>query len=329
MSETPFLSRSADEVLDGTEPGRRSGRLSYSVVTPVRNEADNLRRLGAAMEAQRLRPATWLIVDTGSSDDTLSIARELVADQPYVSVRELSLGDAMMRGGPIVRAFHFGLGLLPDCDIVVKLDADTSFEPEYFDRLVAEFEKDERLGIASGSCYEERPDGVWRQRHGTGAEVWGASRAYRRSCLEKILPLEERMGWDTIDLVSANVRGWKTRTVRDLPFLHHRREGERELSRFSFFVKQGDASHYMGYRPSYLAIRTLFHTYRDPAAIGIAWGYLTAALQRKRRCTDGAVRTFIRSQQRMSRLHLRATEALRPRSALAEPLRPGRRLNDG
>ena len=64
-----------------------------------------------------------------------------------------------------------------------------------------------RLGIASGIGYERGGDGVWRQRHGTGAGVWGANRAYRWACLQILLPLEERMGWDTIDL-SRRQSGW-------------------------------------------------------------------------------------------------------------------------
>ena len=275
------------------------------------------------MAAQTLRPAAWLIVDTESSDETLVVAEEMAAEQPWVVVRQLRLGGAVMRGGPIVRAFHFALESLPaECDIIVKVDADTSFEPDYFDRLVAEFELDARLGIAGGTGYEQQSDGAWRQRHGTGSGVWGASRAYRRVCLDELLPLEERMGWDTIDLVGAEVRGWSTRAIADLPFRHHRREGERDPSRFSAYLKVGEAAHYMGYRLSYLAIRTVFRAVRDPVAIGIPFGYLAATLRRERRRADVAIRDSVREQQRLSRLHLRAREALRPRTELTEPQNP-------
>lgn len=298
-------------------------RLSYAVITPVRDEAENLRRLGAAMAAQTLPPVAWLIVDTGSSDETLTVAEELAAEQPWVVVRQLRIGGAVMRGGPIVRAFHFGLESLPvEWDLVVKLDADTSFAPDYFDRVVTAFEQDAKLGIAGGSCYEQQADGTWRQRHGTGSGVWGASRAYRRGCLDEILPLEERMGWDTIDLVGAEVRGWTTRAIPDLPFFHHRPEGQRDSSRFSPYVRRGEAAHYMGYRLPYLAIRTLFHVVRDPAAIAIPYGYLSALLRRRERCADPAIRSSIRDQQRLSQLHLRARETLRPRAELGDPLGP-------
>ena len=63
----------------------------------------------------------------------------------------------MARGAPIVRAFEQGLAELSCAhDVVVKLDADVSFEPDYFERLTAAFEEDERLGMASGICLRAR-----------------------------------------------------------------------------------------------------------------------------------------------------------------------------
>ena len=50
-------------------------------------------------------------------------------------------------------------------------------------------------------------DGRWRERHLTGSTVWGATRAYRRACLDDGLPFEERLGWDGIDEFKANARG--------------------------------------------------------------------------------------------------------------------------
>jgi poly-beta-1,6-N-acetyl-D-glucosamine synthase len=294
-------------------------RPSYAVITPVRNEAANLRQLTRSLAQQTLLPSAWIIVDTGSTDATLTEARTLAEEHPWISIRELTIGPEVMRGGPIVKAFHDGLNSVPPgCEVIVKLDADITLEPDHFDRLVAEFEADDRLGIAGGTAYEQEADGTWRQRHGTGPGVWGAARAYRRACLLDILPLDERMGWDTIDLVSANVHSWETRGLLDLPFMHHRPEGVRERSRLAFRLKQGDAAHYMGYRPSYLVVRTLFRSARDPWAIAIIWGYLDAFRRRQPQHPDQAIRAYVREQQRARRLTARAREALRHRAALED-----------
>jgi poly-beta-1,6-N-acetyl-D-glucosamine synthase len=290
---------------------------SYAVVTPVRNESANLGRIASALRAQTLLPARWGIVDTGSTDDTLAVADELAAELPWVIVRRLPIPGSIMRGGPIVHAFHAGLADVPeDASVVLKLDADISMEPDYFARLLEEFARDPRLGIASGVCHELQPDGTWRERHGTGAGVWGACRAYRRECLNEIVPLEERMGWDTIDAVAAAVRGWSARVVPTLPFFHHREEGGRDRSRYAHWYSQGGAAHYMGYRFSYLAFRTMYRLLGELAAVGLLAGYLDAARRHEPKCADAAVRAYVRSEQSFRKLPRRAKEALQPRRRL-------------
>ena len=206
-------------------------RLTYAVISPVRNEAENLRRVADALATQTVLPAAWILVDTGSTDDTPPLVAGLRREHGWIDSAILEGADDLARGGPIARGFELGyarLGKRPD--VLVKLDADTSFGPEYFERLLAEFAADPELGMASGTCHE-LDGGEWRERHVTGSTVWGASRCYRRECLEDVLPLEKRMGWDGVDEFRANARGWKTRTFKDLPFRHHRREGERDGAR--------------------------------------------------------------------------------------------------
>jgi poly-beta-1,6-N-acetyl-D-glucosamine synthase len=277
--------------------------LTYGLVTAARNEARRLPQLGECIGGQTLAPAQWIVVDDGSTDDTASIA----AAHGATVVR--SHGDADARGGPVVRAFMLGLSVLDDVDVVVKLDADVTFGPEYFARLVAAFEADELLGMASGSCWE-LDGGVWRQRFGAGMGVWGATRAYRRECLRDVLPLEQRQGWDEIDAARANAAGWRTATLLDLPFLHHREEGERDGSRVAVWAAQGSVAHYMGYRVSYLFVRSVYHALREPSALAMLAGYASDAFHRRRRIADPAVIEHVRRHQRLRSLPQRGRQAL-------------------
>ena len=290
--------------------------LSYAVITPVRDERINLERLADSLAAQTTPVSLWVIVDTGSTDGTIEVATRLSARFPWISMRTLQRNIGMTRGAPIVRAFHEGLRAVPtNCAVVIKLDADVSLAPDHFEKLLLEFERDERLGIASGSCYEQDGRGGWIQRHGTGTGVWGAARAYRRDCLDAIGPLEERMGWDTVDLVAAEVRGWRTKGF-DVPFRHHRGEGARDASRFAHWRTQGGVAHFMGYRLTYLFLRAIFRAVRDPAAVGIVIGYFEARIGRRETVGDERVRNYIRTQQAWRRVPRRAGEVLRRRRRL-------------
>jgi biofilm PGA synthesis N-glycosyltransferase PgaC len=293
--------------------------LDYAVITPVRDEAENLGRLRDALAAQTHPPAAWIVVDTGSGDGTPELLGRFAEENPWIRSERLPVTEGAARGAPIVRAFHHGLRLVPaSCDAVVKLDADISFPPDHFERLLGELQRDERLGIAGGIGHELDANGHWRQRHGTGAGVWGAARAYRRTCLDQLLPLEERMGWDTLDLLKAEVLGWRVRVFEELPFRHHRAEAERDPSSYFRWRRQGEAARYMGYRWSYTLLRTLFRMARDPAAVGILHGYLSSALGREELCRDPEVRSHVRDRQRLRQLPLRAREVVRPRKELRD-----------
>jgi biofilm PGA synthesis N-glycosyltransferase PgaC len=285
--------------------------LSYALVTPVRDEAENILRLAAAISAQTLQPTAWVIVDNGSSDDTVSIAEAVAAELPWACVIEIPGEQKTARGGPITRAFQAGLDVLESPpEVVVKLDADVSFGEVYFERLVDAFAAEPDLGIASGSCFEQDAEGVWRQQFSTGPSAWGATRAYRWRCLLDVLPLEEHMGWDGLDAFKAGIRGWRTTTLLDLPFRHHRAEGERDGTRFRAWVRRGKASHYMGYRPSYLVLRALWNARRDPSALGMIAGFTLAFVRRSPRCPDAAVQAQLRREQRLRALPLRRRELL-------------------
>lgn len=296
-------------------PGADPPSLPYTVITPARNEASHLPRLARSLAAQTVMPALWLVVDDGSTDSSADVVRQLGREHAWirlvrVSTRRSADSRASARGAPIVKAFHAGLDALDsETELVAKIDADVSLGIDYFQRLVKAFAADPALGIASGSGFELE-GGEWRQRFATGASVWGAARMYRRQCLEQILPLEERMGWDGIDVIKARVRGWRTQTLLDLPFYHHRLEARREASRWRAWAVQGEASHYMGYRPSYVVLKTLHRMRRDPAALAALWSYVASAVKRVPTCPDPSVRDSIRSLQRLRDLPSRRREVI-------------------
>ena len=108
--------------------------------------------------------------------------------------------------------------------MIVNLDADVSFDSDFFERLLAHFEAEPTLGIASGTEVRAGARRVARAVR-PRTTVWGAISRLHWACFEAISPLEERLGWDDLDELTAVVRGWDARTLRDLPFRHHRRVG--------------------------------------------------------------------------------------------------------
>jgi poly-beta-1,6-N-acetyl-D-glucosamine synthase len=276
--------------------------LSYAVVTPARNERSNLDRLAAALIGQSLRPAEWVVVDDGSDDGTPEAVEALAAEHSWIRLlrhgdRGGSLSEGRREGRDLI-AFRAGISALRrPAEVVVKLDADTSFDPDYFAGLIGRFEEDPMLGIASGACWELE-DGRWVRRKVALTHPRGASRAYRWSLVDDAMALEPTMGWDGVDEIKAQLRGYRTRTFVDLAFLHHRPVGDRE-GRLRAGSALGRQAWYMGYRPTYLLLRALYRAKENPASAAMVWGYASSAASRAPQCPDGQVVRRVREGQRL------------------------------
>jgi glycosyltransferase involved in cell wall biosynthesis len=277
-------------------------RLRYAIVTPARNERDNLRRLAESVLAQRHRPEWWVIVDDGSDDGMGEVAAALARDHDWIMALRTDedpdgLADGRRRGRDLL-AFWQGLRALPEpVDVFVKVDADTSFEPHYFEILIGRFAEQPDLGMGGGSCYELR-DGEWERIKVAGSHPRGASRAYRWELLDDVLSLEPELGWDGVDEVMAELRGYRTEGFKDIGFRHHRKVGERE-GRMRAGTALGRQAWYQGYRPTYLVLRALYRARENLASLAMVWGYATAAVTGAPQCSHPIVIDRIREGQRL------------------------------
>lgn len=271
---------------------------SYAAVTPARDEGENLRRLAESMLAQRPPPVRWVIVENGSRDDTSEFAASLAAEHDWIHVLHTEGTAEYDRTSPYMRAWHAGVESLDGLgDVVVKLDADVSFDPEFFAGILAAFDADDRLGIASGTCLERR-NGAWREWVLPGDAVWGPTRSYRRACLEIVLPLDDSTGYAAIDVTKAHLAGFHVRTIRELSFKHHRPEGTGEGSKWRSWIREGEAAHYVGYRPTFVVGRCLYRLRHDKAAAALVVGFAGAVVRRRPVLEDPAVRAALRRRQR-------------------------------
>lgn len=284
--------------------------LSYAAVTPARDEQDNLPRLAESLTSQTVKPDKWVIVENGSTDDTLRIAHQLSDTYPWIEVVQVD-GSPTYQRITAEYVFEVGIKALQGAgDLVAKLDADVSFDTEYFANVIAAFAQDSSLGVASGTLMDRGKSG-WREMVLLGDHCWGPTRTYRRACLEQVLPLDGGVCFTWVDETKARLAGFETRTLRALPFFHHRPEGADEGSVWASWRQQGEGSYYLGYRPSYLLARCVFRMTTGVAASAMITGYLGAAVRRAPRYPDPRLVATIRDQQRvrhfLSAVRCRAT----------------------
>jgi glycosyltransferase involved in cell wall biosynthesis len=283
------------------------------IISPVFNEAAHLDRTAEALAAQVRRPDRWVIVDDGSSDDTVAVARRWERELDFLTVLEAPQAshgrDNLALARPVF-AFNHGLEHAGwrDYAYVGKLDGDVELPTDWFATLLERFGSTDRLGLAAGRLAEPGPRG-WRMIPIPPIHVHGAVKLYRRECLEAIGGVPERLGWDTIDETYARMHGYETVSYPDLVARHQRPWGSAD-GRLRGRARHGEAAWILHYGFLWVLMRSL-KVARVPA-IGLSgaafpFGYLRAAFRRVPQVDDRAFRVFVRRE-----LRARMLRPLRP-----------------
>ena len=99
-----------------------------SLVIPMRNEQESLAELLTALQAQTFRADEIILVDGGSTDDTVSLARQLTSDDERFRI--IQVGDATPG-----RARNVGIELARN-DWIALTDAGNRAEPQWLEQVV-------------------------------------------------------------------------------------------------------------------------------------------------------------------------------------------------
>lgn len=287
-------------------PGREQAAAlppeRIALVTPVRDEKEYIGAMLESIVAQKTRPATWIIVDDGSGDGTPEIVAGYAREHSFIQLIRLPAQGGRKPGGESAISHGLNSLKLSDFDFIARFDADLLFEPDYLAGMLQEFRSDPGLGIAGGTLYIERNGGSIAER-APEYHVRGAVKMYRRECFEAIGGLHTRIGWDTIDEVSAWSKGWTTRSFAQR-VIHRRPTGEGlEPSRVS--RERGKAEYFTWSHPLFVVAKSC-KLARDGRRCGPALsflaGFFCAHFQSGGRLED---RTFVRTrrQQQLARMH--------------------------
>lgn len=274
----------------------------YVIITPVRDEEKYVAETIRSVASQTIRPLEWVIVDDGSRDRTGEIIDRF--GREYSWIRPIHRRDRGCRkpGGGVIEAFHDGYESLSekDWDFIVKLDADLSFDFEYFERCFERFAADPSLGIGGGAVWS-RIAGQWINDGHKDPEfhVRGATKIYRRACWERISPLVKAPGWDTIDEVKANMHGWVTRTFRELKLLQMKVTGVADGNWHTCF-KNGLANYVTGYHPIFMlgkCVKRAFETPPIVASLALLFGFCSGYLKGIPQVQDSDMIRYMRQEQ--------------------------------
>lgn len=220
--------------------------MNYYVIIPAHNEEAFIGRMLQSLAEQTVLPAKAVVVNDNSVDTTGNTARQFAAQHPWLGVIDKTSDAMHLPGSKVIKAFHAGYETLDEnYDVIVKLDADLILPPDYFEKVLNTFKKDETVGMAGGFAYIEKT-GTWVLESLTDKDhIRGAFKAYRKECFLQIGGLKPAMGWDTVDELLAKFYGWKVVTLENLHVKHLKPTGAsyNKTARY----KQGEAFYRLGY----------------------------------------------------------------------------------
>jgi biofilm PGA synthesis N-glycosyltransferase PgaC len=275
---------------------------TYVLITPARNEAQFLELTLKSVATQTIWPLKWIIVSDGSTDGTDDIVLRYTKKYPWIELVRMPERTERHFAGK-VHAFNAGykrLGNL-EYDVIASLDADISFDEKYFSFLLGKLAEDPALGLV-GTPFKDGSNPTYDYRFVNIEHVSGACQVFRRSCFEEIggyVPVEGG-NIDYIAVLSARMRGWKTRTFTDKMCLHHRKIGTAQHGVLVAKFRYGRKDYCIGNHPMWEMFRAFYQMSKKPYLVGglmLAFGYLWALIQREKRPVPSELVAFVRREQ--------------------------------
>jgi len=203
-------------------------KSTYVIVTPAHNEGRYIVETIESVIRQTVLPSCWVIVDDGSTDDTAAIVQSYARRHGFIRYHGRRRDATQTYFASNVYAIMEGVAQVAalDYDFIAVLDADITLPADYYAQILARFEAEPTLGVASG-IYENLVNGKLEKVLNDRRSTPKAIQVFRRACFEAIggyVPLRHG-GEDTCACVMARMNGWKSWSFPEVKVVHRRPTG--------------------------------------------------------------------------------------------------------
>lgn len=260
-------------------------QLNYVLITAAKNEADLIEKTINSVISQTILPVRWVVVSDGSTDSTDEIVKHYSEKFEWIELISLPIRRERHFAGKAF-AFNEGYASLRGIafDIIGNLDADVSFDSDYFEFLIRKFAQNPALGVA-GTPFREGSK-QYNYRFSRKEHVSGACQLFRRECFESIggyIPRKEG-GIDLAAVVTARMKGWRTETFTEKYCVHNRPMGKAGAHFLKYTFRSGYGDYQFGVHPVWQLLRCVYQMTNRPYYIvgllllaGYMWAMITRA----------------------------------------------------
>jgi glycosyltransferase involved in cell wall biosynthesis len=219
---------------------QRGSQASYAVIIPCKDGEATIEETLNALLSQTIKAQKIIVIDDASHDRTPVILQKL----PKIKVLRLE-HDYPKNFQRVPRLINMATPYVPEnCEYLMLLGDDSVIEKNYVEKLIAKFERNPKLKIASGSISgTSNIQGLARHPSGSG-------RLFDMGFLRKHLPFPETIGWESWILFKGLQEG-EIASFPDVHFEHERHYGVYSIRTF------GQSMYTLGYPAVFVMARFL------------------------------------------------------------------------
>jgi len=274
---------------------------NYILITPCKNEGENVPKLIQSIVSQTIRPVIWVIIDDASDDNTPKITNEAAREYDWIRILRLEKGIKRDLGLHLAKIMSQGFDLaIKYCEMngikynyLGNVDGDITLEPSFFKNLIEEFEKDPALGIASGGIRFTIDGRIVHVKGLSIDEPSGGHMLIRRKCFIGCGGIPQSYAYDAVIKAKARLQGWKNRRFEDNIATEARDVGNAE-GYFKGFLHMGKISYHLNFHPIHILAWGVLKSFRKPYYGGVVYiaGYLCSLLKRDDKINDDMIQNY-------------------------------------
>jgi len=270
-----------------------NSKAKVIVIIPARNEEKYLEKTLKSLENQSVPPERVIVVDDGSTDNTAQIVENYVSSTFKLILKKRpsrKKGKSLVGTPAISTTFNIGFKIASryKFDYIMILGADTILEKDYIKKLLAEFQKDPSLAIASGQSRKMKINP--NHARGSGRLIDGR---FWKKYGERYPPI---YGWEDDCLIYCQRIGLKVRSFNNIMFTSSRKD-QGTID----FVNWGRAARAMKYHIIIAIMRSirfvLFQRYGIKNSVRFMAGYLSKPVSERVGDIQKENRKFTRKYQ--------------------------------
>lgn len=239
----------------------------YVIITPAYNEAGYIAKTIESVVSQTVLPSLWVIVDDGSTDSTANVIQQYEKRYSWIKYvyRKKESDHSYFASNVYAIIAGYEHVKAADYDFLAILDADITLPRDYYQQIFKRFNRDQKLGIASG-VYQDLVNGKLRKILNDRRSTPKALMVFRKQCYQDIggfIPMKYG-GEDTVACAVARMKDWKTWSFPELCVVHNKPIGHGHSKRMlKIRFRNGVCEYFVGTHPLFFLVKSIRRCFRE------------------------------------------------------------------